>query len=389
MMKSNRSLSERLPPRMPRSVTVLALAVAAASAQVPILNQGPSSSRSPYLVSTAPPGAVLGITSIVTTTDLVQQTGAAAGAIYEVGGIPDGLGAFDNGNGTVTIVMNHEIPNALGVVRAHGARGAYVEELIVDKNTLAVVSSSDLIQHVVDGAGIVHDAATGNGTNFNRFCSGDLPPVTAFYNPATGLGTQERVYMHGEEGSATGWNQATAVTGPERGRSYTLPKLNLTTNGSGLVGVGAWENTLASPYPQDLTVVIGNSDGGTGIMTNAVALYIGTKQSTGNVAERAGLTNGTLTFVNVTGNPAEIVNTTSRATNISSGTRFSLSGTTSTTFSRPEDGAWSPIDPRQFYFVTTDRLDVSTSTGTNPTVGATGAVVGQIGMSRLWHLTFD
>ena len=94
--------------------------------------------------------------------------------------------------------------------------------------------------------------------------------------------------------------------------------------------------------------------------------------------DKAGLTNGTLKFVIVTGNPAEIVNTTTRATNITNGTRFTLSGTASTTFSRPEDGAWNPLNPREYYFVTTDQLD-QVSDG----LGA------QIGQTRLWRLTFD
>jgi hypothetical protein len=37
-------------------------------------------------------------------------------------GISDGLGAFDNGDGTFTVLMNHEIANTLGVTRAHGAK---------------------------------------------------------------------------------------------------------------------------------------------------------------------------------------------------------------------------------------------------------------------------
>ena len=75
------------------------------------------------------------------------------------------------------------------------------------------------------------------------------------------------------------------------------------------------------------------------------AVYVGTKQATGTEVDKAGLTNGTLKFINVTGNPVEIVNTTTRATNITSGTRFTLSGTSSTTFSRPEDGAVEPAQP--------------------------------------------
>jgi len=32
----------------------------------------------------------------------------------------DGLGAFDNGDGTFTVLMNHELQPALGIVREHG-----------------------------------------------------------------------------------------------------------------------------------------------------------------------------------------------------------------------------------------------------------------------------
>src|SRR5262249_5260098 len=128
----------------------------------------------------------------------------------------------------------------------------------------------------------------------------------------------------------------------------------------------------------DKTLVISNSDGGTGIMNNAIAVYVGTKTNTGTIADRAGLTNGTLKFVNVTGNPVEIVNSTTRATNITHGHRFTLSSTASTTFSRPEDGAWNPLNPKEYYFVTTDRLDT-----------ASDGVGTQVGQTRLWRLTFD
>ena len=51
--------------------------------------QGPSSSQSPYLVRTVP-GVV---------TKSILTTGDSVGG-YRMAGIPDGLGAFDNGNGT-------------------------------------------------------------------------------------------------------------------------------------------------------------------------------------------------------------------------------------------------------------------------------------------------
>jgi len=79
------------------------------------------------------------------------------------------------------------------------------------------------------------------------------------------------------------------------------------------------------PYPQDKTVVIGNNDGGTGVMTNTVAVYVGTKTNTGSEVDKAGLTNGVVKFVTVTGNTKEITNNTPRATAITNGTRFTLS----------------------------------------------------------------
>ena len=342
------------------SVTIAGVALSALT--------GPSTAQSPYVLPAAPG---------VETTSLLS-VGDTVGA-YRMVGLPDGLGAFDNGDDTFTLVMNHEIVNPGGVIRAHGGRSAFVSKWTIEKDSMSVLSGTDLMQRVY----MWNTAAQASETvstnfSFTRFCSGDLPAVSAFYNPQTGLGTQARIYMHGEEGGATGWQLGSVVTGPEAGNTYALGKFNLTTNGSGLTGVGAWENALANPYPQDTTIVIANSDGGTGIMTNAVAVYVGKKQKTGSEVEKAGLMNGSLRFVNVVGNPAEIVNATTRATNITSGMRFTLSATASTTFSRPEDGAWDPADPRQFYFVTTDQLDQ-----------VTDGVGAQIGRTRMWRLTFD
>jgi phosphodiesterase/alkaline phosphatase D-like protein len=295
-------------------------------------------------------------------------------------GIPDGLGAFDNGNGTFTVLMNHEIGSNLGV--AHGGAltsGAFVSEWVIKKSDLSVVSGGDLIKSVYwwDVATQKSQASPTGGFTFNRFCSADLASVSAFYNPKTGLGTAERLFLTGEEGGATGYQLAVVASGANKGNAYTLGKFNLSTNGSGLTGVGGWENAVANPFAQDKTIVIGDNDGGTGIMSNSVAVYVGTKTNTGTEVDKAGLTNGVLKFVNVTGSPKEIVDNTTRATNIKDGTAFTLSATASTTFSRPEDGAWNPSNPSQYFFVTTDQLDQ-----VNDKVGT------QIGRSRLWRLNF-
>ena len=337
---------------------------------------GPSTATTPYVIP-AVVGSGVAIKSLLTVGDAIGG--------YKMAGIPDGLGAFDNGNGTFTLLMNHEIGSTSGVTRAHGGKGAFVSSWVINKSDLTVQSGADLIQNVFNwdsttqaSSATANNVANGNGISFNRFCSADLAGPTAFYNSGTGLGSQARILLNGEEGGSTGYALANVATGTSKGNSYVLGKFNLSTNGSGLTGVGGWENLLANPFAQDKTVVIGNNDGGSGLLSGALAVYVGTKTNSGSEADKAGLTNGVLKFVNVSGNSAEIVNTTSRATNITTGTRFTLSGTASTTFSRPEDGLWDPKNPSNYYFVTTDRIDqVSDGVGT------------QVGNTRLWRLKFD
>src|SRR5436190_6057098 len=103
---------------------------------------GPSSSQSPYLVGTEP-GVVT--VSILTVGDAVNYK-ADGVTPYRMVGIPDGLGAFDNGDGTFTLLMNHELPGN-GIVRDHGVRGAFVSKWIIEKDSLTALHGSDLMQH--------------------------------------------------------------------------------------------------------------------------------------------------------------------------------------------------------------------------------------------------
>ncbi len=360
-----------------RVCLAMAIASAAASATAQtVYVQGPSTGSTPYVRATSP--LVTKVTSILTVDNTGSTPDDSIGG-YGMVGIPDGLGAFDNEDGTFTVLMNHELANNRGAVRAHGSTGAFVSKWVINKSDLSVVSGGDLIQKVYGWDSTTQANATTDATvAFNRFCSADLANQTAFYNATTGLGTQEKIFLTGEEGGTNGFVAATVVTGASAGNSYILGKFNLSQNGSGVNSWGGWENVVASPFAQDKTVVIGPNDGGSGIMGQSVAVYVGTKTNTGSVVDRAGLNNGTLGFVTVAGNVAEIVNTTSRATNITDGTRFSISDTASTAFSRPEDGAWNPLNPSEFWFVTTDRLDrVSDGVGD------------QIGQTRLWKLAFD
>ncbi|MEJ7589020.1 MAG: esterase-like activity of phytase family protein, partial [Ferruginibacter sp.] len=206
---------------------------------------GPSSSQSPYLLPAMPDA---NFTSIITVNDVVGS--------YKMVGIPDGLGAYDNGNGTFSLLMNHEINNTLGVVRAHGSIGSFVSKWIINKSDLSVVSGEDLIKRVniwnpVNSTYTEYSSLNPSpSATLSRFCSADLPAVPAFYNSATGLGTQERIFMNGEETGAEGRAFGHIATGPNAGTSYELPSL----------GKFSWENSVANPATGDKTVVAGMDD---------------------------------------------------------------------------------------------------------------------------------
>lgn len=348
---SNRALTGAL---------AVALCAGLASAQV----QGPSSSKTPYLLPYDTNSGVI-TKSIVTVGDTIGG--------YAMVGIPDGMGGYSNGDGTFTLLVNHELGSTLGVVRAHGSKGAFVSKWNISSD-LTVNAGEDLIKKTFLGGLPTYTEQT---TAINRFCSADLPAVSAFYNSMTGKGTQERIFMNGEEAGDEGRAFANVVTGPSAGNTYVLPYL----------GKFSWENSVACPVEQDTTIVMGTDDTTPG----QVYVYVGTKTDSGNDIAKAGLANGKLYGVAVQGVTAE-----ERLNGIGGTKRFSLpeivnaksltgaalntaSNTAGVTlFLRPEDGAWDPNRPTDFYFVTTDRIDQS--------------VLGQgpnIARSRLWRLRFD
>ena len=318
---------------------------------------GPSSSQSPYVVRSQP-GVVT--KAILTVGDSVNSK--PDGAPYRMVGIPDGLGAFDNGDGTFSVLMHHELGATAGAVRAHGAKGAFVSKWTIRKDDLTVLKGEDLIQQIATwNATAGSYNAPAKGIVLNRLCSADLPAESAFY--ADGVGYNGRIFMDGEESGAEGRAFAHLMDGT----SYELPRL----------GKFSWENSLANPATGAQTVVVGTDDSAGG----QIYVYVGAKTTSGSPIDRAGLTNGSLYGVKVSNVAAE-----DPATGIASGTSFTLhnfgnventNGTLLeansvaaqvTGFQRPEDGAWDPSNPNDFYFVTTASFT---------------------GNSRLWRLHFD
>jgi hypothetical protein len=311
----------------------------------------------------------------------ILAAGEAAPDGYRLAGAPDGLGVIDRGD-SFELFINHELRRDKGVVRAHGARGAFVSRWRIDKATLAVLSGQDAIRRVSlwNGNDLTDPAALVTG--FERFCSADLPPREAFFNAASGKGFDGRLFLHGEETDAAGRLFATVADEDARspglaGVAYELPAF----------GRMAFENALAAPLAQDQTLVIALDDDTGG----QVYLYLGDKRADGTPTRRAGLQDGTLYGVKVMDAPRDEPREAGFGdkpfTLVELGDARRLSGDELerlsdqrgvTRFLRPEDGAWDPRDPEAFYFATTDRLDA-----------AKEGEAGQLGRSRLYRLAFD
>ena len=337
-----------------RSFLVAAAASVSLSAQS--LISGPSSSQTPYLTPTAPGWSS---TSILT-------VGDAIGA-YKMVGIPDGLGAYSNGDGTMTVLANHELGNTVGTARSHGAIGAFVSKWVINTSTWQVISGGDLLTSAAN-------QLMWNGTTWAqpttpyaiaRLCSADLPKIEAFYDASSSFGYNGRIFLNGEETGAEGKGFAWIATGADAGKVYELPHH----------GKYSWENALArsnyglTPGAANLlqTVVVGTDDTTPG----EVYAYIGTKTNVGNAIEKAGLANGQVYGIKVnsaTGYTGAV--TLENATGINgtfllapiftnatiaakTGAEFQTASTAAgvTQFARPEDAHW--IDHDSLIFATT------------------------------------
>ena len=111
-----------------------------------------------------------------------------------------------------------------------------------------------------------------------RFCSGDLAEPTAFFNSATGLGSNARIYLTGEETGPDGRGFATIVTGEGAGTAFELPylgnlsyeipaagKTGTTNNNTDVWFVGYTPDLLAGVwlgFDQPKTITPGATGGG-------------------------------------------------------------------------------------------------------------------------------
>ncbi|MEA2123877.1 MAG: hypothetical protein QOI80_659, partial [Solirubrobacteraceae bacterium] len=357
----------------------LALVTAAPAIAAATTATGPTTTTPPYLVP-----ATVGVhtTSLLTVGDLPAGNG------YKMVGVPDGLGARDAGNGKFEVYMNNELGATAGVPRAHGQAGSFVEDLTIDKGTLAVDTGRDLIDSPSDltyydyptGVFGPSPSTAGGGflaqnAAFNRFCSATLTDPGQLANGANGYSGQ--IFFGNEEGG----DESRTFGILADGTTKQLPHL----------GLASWENTIPARNASDTTLVQLDEDGA----ANASQLwtYVGTKTNAGDAFQQAGLENGTPyvadlvdeavdtdievrdTYVKGVPVPFDLAPMNFNQTGAAMNAQALTDGLS---LSRIEDGAWDPSNPRDFYFVTT------TGGGTNK---APGQVESRNG-GGLWRLRY-
>jgi hypothetical protein len=262
------------------STLVVAFATAGPAGAIgdPGTAKGPQTTIDPYVIPIENPtvGGV-NITSILSVADKTTGDGTTG---YPMAGIPDGLGAYDNGDGTFTLLSNFEIPSGAGQVRGYGQIGSFVGKFTIDKTTLAVPSGSDLVTSAANA-----DYSGGASGPFLRFCSADLSGPNQLYNAASvsgsnpnGNGYNGKLFFQGEENGPNGRGVA---HDPVAGTLKVLPAL----------GQSSFENiVLADTRNSDTTFAAMDYDSGAGWPT----FYKGTKTNTGTIYDKAGLTSGQL-----------------------------------------------------------------------------------------------
>ena len=317
-----------------------------------------------------------------------------------VRGIPDGMGAYKNAAGDLTLLSVHEMPSysALNQLSKSSTSqwGVSITEFNYSTKTGRITSAKNFIQDIKYynyNTGAYGDTPIGGapaGTtkgldwNISRFCSATLVQAgnLAFKDGATTYGYEGGVFLSGEEDGDSGYGRGFAFD--MDGHGIQLPRM----------GLASWENLMPNLKPGINTVVMGNEDGSA--TDSQLFMYVGKKTTSGTFADKAGLTNGDVHVMSIPdiandnafrakygkNNPVA-VDFKKTIWNADMATQQKDHADKGTEMSRVEDGEWDPSNPNVFYFITTESNKDPGATKPNPaepTISRDGGA--------LWRLTF-
>jgi hypothetical protein len=333
-----------------RNVTICALFAAAAALAGSVLA---ATSVKPYAEAV---GSEYEIRPLFSVDDKVPLLGGAAGQQYRMVGIPDGLGAHPNGDGTSTLFMNHELNSSTlsePVVGGPQNRGAIVSQWILDADGDPIAGRRAYDTVFQENTLVGPAPEVGNATRaLARFCSGFLA------GPANGF--DRWIYLTNEE------EQTAANTFDGKG-GQSVAIFDNELHALPALGRYSKENTIVQPH-QGTRAVIFSFEDGPATLDNQLYMYVGKKdRSAGaSVLARNGLDEGTVhvfrsldparnserTFTSgsVTGEWVEIPNAES-LTDVE--LEAASDAANAMTFVRPEDGAFNPNNRNEVFWVTT------------------------------------
>ena len=168
------------------------------------------------MLKDVPGGDSLKISSLLTNGEVTNglQPGSS---VYVAPGIFDGMGAYDNHDGTYSLLVNHELGNTNGyqyqvqVIAGTAApttqtvSGARISRLVVAKDLDS--DSANGFQSRVLAGGLAYsqvispNAGFSLGSGLSRFCSANLIEANTF---APGRGAADRLFLVGEESGEIG-----------------------------------------------------------------------------------------------------------------------------------------------------------------------------------------
>ena len=337
-----------------------------------------------YMISA---NSAVSLNPIVTTGDVIAGT--------VIRGIPDGMGAYDNGRGGITLLSNHEVSTtdkvALRSKSDTSQWGVSITAMNYSPTSKTVTSAGNLYNNIkywnyktsqyqdTPIGGEPGGQATGTfGWGISRFCSATYSPAGTFiYN---GIGYEGALFTTGEEVGDSSRGFAFDMNG----NGYQLPRTGMTS----------MENIVPTLKPGINTVAMINEDGAA--TDSQLHMYLGKKQSIGSSVDKAGLTNGDLYVLNVpTISDDNVFRTTIAKSTPVDATFKKIEWNTDVPsfakgarengfrFARIEDGQWDPKNPDVYYFITTESNKDPVATKENPS---------EPGVARdgggLWRLTF-